>query len=94
MGAFAWNADQPDAVFVPNGGVDALGSGACHRGDVGRILGFSAIQLSRLRIPAFVGPSRHTVHFATEFTDCESLSKRRAGPFRLAVRRGKPCDNS
>jgi len=57
MGAFVWNADGTDAVFAPDGQMNINGTahdapaqkdcGACHRGDVGRVLGFSAIQLSR-----------------------------------------------
>jgi hypothetical protein len=56
MGAFVWNAEQSDAVSAPNGAVDILGTfhdapptkdcGACHRGEAGRVLGFSALQLS------------------------------------------------
>jgi len=56
MGAFVWRADQSDAVFVKDGQLDINGTmhdapsqkncGSCHRGDVGRILGFSAIQMS------------------------------------------------
>ncbi|HXI56437.1 MAG TPA: hypothetical protein VNO55_10280 [Polyangia bacterium] len=57
FGAFVWNADQTDALFVVNGQDNINGTphdapsqkncGACHRGDIGRVLGFSAIQLSR-----------------------------------------------
>lgn len=57
MGAFVWNAEQTDAVFAPDGQQDILGTmhdaprqkdcGACHRGDAGRVLGLSAIQMSR-----------------------------------------------
>ncbi|HEY3592644.1 MAG TPA: hypothetical protein VGL13_02180, partial [Polyangiaceae bacterium] len=57
MGAFVWNADGTDAVLAPDGQMDINGTqhdapsqkdcGVCHRGDVGRILGFSAVQLSR-----------------------------------------------
>jgi len=57
MGAFVWNAEQRDAVFAQNGAVDILGTfhdapptkdcGACHRGEAGRVLGFSALQLAR-----------------------------------------------
>lgn len=56
MGAFVWDADQADAVFAASGAVDILGTfhdapptkdcGACHRGEAGRILGFSALQLA------------------------------------------------
>jgi mono/diheme cytochrome c family protein len=54
MGAFLWNDDESDAVFVPNGEQNVRGTGhdvpkvkncfTCHDGDAGRILGFSAIQ--------------------------------------------------
>lgn len=57
MGAFVWNADQSDARFAVDGQADINGThhdapaqkncGACHRGEPGRVLGFSAIQLSR-----------------------------------------------
>jgi hypothetical protein len=57
FGAFVWNAARTDAVLAVDGQQDINGTmhdapaqkecGACHRGDVGRVLGFSAIQLSR-----------------------------------------------
>ena len=57
MGAFVWNAEQTDAVLAPDGQTDINGTPhdapaqkdclACHRGDTGRVLGFSAMQLSR-----------------------------------------------
>jgi hypothetical protein len=56
LGAFVWNADQTEADFVPDGQQNVAGTmhdapaqkdcDECHRGDVGRVLGFSAIQLS------------------------------------------------
>jgi len=56
LGAFVWNADQSEADFMLDGAQNIAGTmhdapaqkdcGACHRGDVGRVLGFSAIQLS------------------------------------------------
>ena len=56
MGAFVWNAAQTDADLAPDGQADIAGTdhdapaqkdcGACHRGDAGRVLGFSAIQLT------------------------------------------------
>lgn len=56
MGAFAWDEDGRDAVFVEEGRTDALGTQHdvpravlcwdCHEGEPGRILGFSAVQLS------------------------------------------------
>jgi hypothetical protein len=56
MGAFAWNAEQTDAVFVENGQADLLGTAhdapaqkqcwSCHLGEPGRSLGFSALQLA------------------------------------------------
>jgi hypothetical protein len=61
MGAFVWNVDSSDAVLAPDGQKDILGSmhdapsqkdcGLCHRGEAGRVLGFSAIQLSRATEP-------------------------------------------
>ena len=57
MGAFVWNADQSAATLAVDGAQDINGTthdapsqekcGACHRGDVGRVLGFSALQMSR-----------------------------------------------
>jgi hypothetical protein len=57
MGAFVWNADGTDAVLAADGQMNINGTahdapaqkdcGACHRGDIGRVLGFSAIQMSR-----------------------------------------------
>ena len=56
VGAFVWNADGSDAVFALEGAENIRGTqhdapaaklcGSCHRGDAGRILGFSALQLS------------------------------------------------
>jgi len=56
MGAFVWNADQTDAVFMENGQPDVLGTPhdvpaqkqcwSCHLGEPGRGLGFSALQLA------------------------------------------------
>jgi hypothetical protein len=67
MGAFVWNAEQTDAVLAPDGQQDINGTphdapkqeqcGACHRGDIGRVLGFSALQLSRAKDPGRVGPT-------------------------------------
>jgi hypothetical protein len=68
MGAFVWTADQTDAVFAVDGQHDINGTmhdapaqkncGVCHRGDVGRVLGFSAIQMSA----ASVGPTLHDLN--------------------------------
>jgi hypothetical protein len=67
MGAFVWNADQTEAVLAPDGQADINGTPhdapaqkdclACHRGDSGRVLGFSALQLSRAADSARVGPT-------------------------------------
>jgi len=61
FGAFVWTPDGTDAVFAEGGQNDINGTmhdapaqkdcGKCHRGDVGRVLGFSAIQLSRATAP-------------------------------------------
>lgn len=55
MGAFVWAEDQSDAVLAPEGQADVLGTAhdapsqercsACHNGEPGRVLGFSALQL-------------------------------------------------
>jgi hypothetical protein len=57
LGAFVWNAAGTDAVLAVDGQNDINGTthdapaqkdcGVCHRGDVGRVLGLSAIQMSR-----------------------------------------------
>ena len=57
MGSFVWNADQTEATFAIAGAQDINGTthdapaqelcGSCHRGDVGRVLGLSALQMSR-----------------------------------------------
>jgi cytochrome c553 len=57
MGAFVWNADGSEAVYREDGAADVNGSshdvpaakvcGACHRGDKGRVLGLSALQLGQ-----------------------------------------------
>jgi mono/diheme cytochrome c family protein len=57
MGAFVWDADQSAATLAVDGAQDINGTshdapsqekcGACHRGDVGRVLGLSALQMSR-----------------------------------------------
>ncbi|HKU37857.1 MAG TPA: hypothetical protein VJR89_06915 [Polyangiales bacterium] len=54
MGAFVWNEAESDAVFVPDGAPDVRGTdhdvpetkrcSTCHRGERGRILGYSAVQ--------------------------------------------------
>ncbi|HEY4185482.1 MAG TPA: hypothetical protein VGP07_10455 [Polyangia bacterium] len=66
-GAFVWNADQTDATLVPDGQLDVNGTthdapsqeqcGACHRGDIGRVLGLSALQMSRPVGGTQVGPT-------------------------------------
>jgi hypothetical protein len=55
MGAFRWRDDDGDARFVPEGENDVRGSDhdvpkakqclTCHNGEVGRVLGMSAVQL-------------------------------------------------
>jgi hypothetical protein len=55
MGAFVWQEDGRDASLAPEGEHDLLGTahdapsqrecGACHGGEPGRVLGFSALQL-------------------------------------------------
>jgi hypothetical protein len=67
MGAFVWNVEQTDAVLAPDGQKDINGTPhdapaqkeclACHRGETGRVLGFSALQLSRVDDDSRVGPT-------------------------------------
>jgi hypothetical protein len=57
MGAFVWKADRSEALYQEKGAVDINGSGhdapaaelcgSCHRGDKGRVLGLSALQLGQ-----------------------------------------------
>lgn len=57
MGAFVWEADGSDAVLSEAGADNVLGTEhdaparercpACHNGEPGRVLGFSALQLAR-----------------------------------------------
>ncbi|MBC8132791.1 MAG: hypothetical protein H7X95_07400 [Deltaproteobacteria bacterium] len=75
MGAFAWEADQSDAVFVVDGQKDIAGTihdapaqkdcDVCHRGDVGRVLGFSAVQLS--------GPTSAAVPAGPKLADLKAM---------------------
>jgi mono/diheme cytochrome c family protein len=68
MGAFVWNTDQSDAVFTADGQQNINDTihdapaqkdcGKCHRGDIGRILGFSAIQLTS----PLTGPTLRTLN--------------------------------
>jgi hypothetical protein len=54
MGAFRWNDDESDAVFVRDGDANVRGTDhdiptakncfTCHNGDRGRVLGYSAVQ--------------------------------------------------
>jgi mono/diheme cytochrome c family protein len=67
FGAFVWNPEQTEAVLAPDGQLDINGTphdapgqdkcGACHRGDLGRGLGFSALQLSRPAGGPLAGPT-------------------------------------
>ncbi len=57
MGAFVWNMEGTDAFYAVDGTMDIHGSthdapaakvcGACHRGDKGRVLGLSSLQLGQ-----------------------------------------------
>jgi mono/diheme cytochrome c family protein len=59
MGAFIWNDDESDALFVSDGQRDVRGTahdvpsekncGTCHNGEPGRVLGFSAVQQPAVR---------------------------------------------
>lgn len=67
MGAFVWNVAQTEAVLAPEGQADVNGTThdapaqkqclACHRGERGRVLGFSALQLSRAPDERRTGPT-------------------------------------
>lgn len=56
MGSFVWTADASDAVFAPDGSQNVVGTAhdvpstrqcqECHFGEAGRLLGFTAVQLS------------------------------------------------
>ena len=66
MGAFVWQEDGSDASFVAEGQLDLQGTPhdapaqdkcpACHNGEPGRLLGFSALQLSRAEDAAQASP--------------------------------------
>jgi hypothetical protein len=81
MGAFVWDEAGTDAVFVEDGERDLLGTphdapaqrecGACHSGEPGRVLGFSALQLPQgdapgpgSQLPAVPGAPRPEVTMA------------------------------
>lgn len=59
MGAFVWETDEADAKLAADGRADLRGTShdapsqkqclACHNGETGRVLGFSALQLSGAR---------------------------------------------
>ncbi|HEX4403979.1 MAG TPA: hypothetical protein VH560_04075 [Polyangia bacterium] len=61
LGAFVWTADGSDATFAIDGAQNLNGTphdapaqkdcGDCHRGDVGRVMGLSAVQMSRADNP-------------------------------------------
>jgi hypothetical protein len=61
FGAFVWTADGSDATFAIDGAQNVNGTphdapaqkdcGDCHRGDVGRVMGLSAVQMSRADNP-------------------------------------------
>jgi hypothetical protein len=54
LGSFAWKDDESDALFVPGGRPNVRGTahdipkvsacGTCHKGEGGRILGYSSVQ--------------------------------------------------
>lgn len=56
MGSFVWTGDAADAVFAPDGAQNVVGTAhdvpstlqcqQCHFGEPGRLLGFTAVQLS------------------------------------------------
>jgi mono/diheme cytochrome c family protein len=61
MGAFAWNEDESDARYVPDGMQNVRGTdhdvpsagqcGTCHNGEPGKLLGFSAVQQADVFAP-------------------------------------------
>lgn len=67
MGAFVWDGSQTEAILAPEGQENIGGTphdapsqetcGACHRGEVGRVLGLSALQLSRAPDATRIGPT-------------------------------------
>lgn len=68
LGAFLWNDDESDARFVPAGARNARGSShdvpassqcsACHNGEPGRVLGFSAVQQPHVAPAILTHPRR------------------------------------
>lgn len=68
IGAFAWREDESDADFVEHGALDVRGTPhdipaaqtcwACHLGEPGHALGFSALQLSHTKAGVNLGELR------------------------------------
>jgi hypothetical protein len=68
MGAFVWLDDQSDAVYAEAGAPNVLGTehdvpeakrcDACHNGEPGRVLGFSALQVGGAPFDALIEPAR------------------------------------
>lgn len=66
FGSFVWLDDESDAVFAPAGVANVRGTQhdvptednclTCHRGEAGRVLGFSAVQQPRVDSSSFVVP--------------------------------------
>jgi hypothetical protein len=66
--AYVWDADEGEAVRTPEGAEDAGGTahdvpsevqcGFCHRGEPGRVLGFSAVQLDHEAEPSVASLAR------------------------------------
>jgi hypothetical protein len=66
LGSFVWLEDESDAVYAPHGENDVRGTehdvptqdncATCHRGEPGRVLGFSAVQRPRVMNASFVVP--------------------------------------
>jgi hypothetical protein len=71
FGAFVWRDDESDAVLTWDGQSDVRGGehdvpsvkqcGTCHNGEPGRVLGFSAVQLSSVPVPLQVVASSYRV---------------------------------
>jgi len=69
MGAFLWNDDDSDARFVPDGANNARSTAhdvppassclACHGGEPGRVLGFSAVQQPTVSLALLSRPPLH-----------------------------------
>jgi hypothetical protein len=83
MGAFVWNEDESDALFVPDGLENARGTAhdvprvkncfTCHDGEAGRVLGFSAVQQPATNSELLTAPPAKPFVVPGDSTEREAL---------------------